>query len=100
MMAAEPQLLILDVRTPEEYRYLGHLPGATLLPLHQLPLEYNRLDPRRKTVVLCQHGVRSMDACLYLDHFGFQNLFNLTEGMAAWNGPVEREPFPENAHPS
>jgi rhodanese-related sulfurtransferase len=98
LLEADPSVRVLDVRTPEEYTHLGHLPQATLLPLHTLPTSYQSLDPLQKTVVLCQHGVRSLDACLYLEQLGFQHLYNLTHGMAAWDGPVEREPFPKQAN--
>lgn len=87
LMAAEPDLLLLDVRTPEEYQLLGHIPGATLLPIHLLPNALGTLDPNRKTVLICEHGVRSADAGHYLAHHGFRHLYNLTAGMAEWNGP-------------
>lgn len=91
LMAAEQQLVVLDVRMPDEYQFLGHLPKATLMPLHTLPAEVSRLDPLQKTVVLCQHGVRSLNACEYLSQLGFQYLYNLEAGMAEWDGPVVRE---------
>lgn len=91
LMAAEKSLVVLDVRMQDEYLYLGHLPEATLIPLHTLPAEVSRLDPLQKTVVLCQHGLRSLNACEYLNHLGFQHLYNLEAGMAEWDGPVVRE---------
>lgn len=94
MMAEKPDLVILDVRTPQEYLYLGHIPQATLLPLHELPNSWQQLDPAKETVVLCQHGVRSQDASHYLAQLGFTALYNLEEGMSTWDGPIEREPLP------
>jgi rhodanese-related sulfurtransferase len=95
LMASTPELLVLDVRTPEEFAYIGHIPNATLLPLQQLPMSWQQLDRERPTVVLCQHGVRSLDACYYLEQAGFSRLYNLVEGMSTWDGPVEREPLPQ-----
>src|SRR5688572_5686463 len=86
MLAAEPNLLVLDVRTPPEYYQLGHIPGATLLPIYELPGQLQNLNPAQKTVVLCEHGVRSADASHFLAHHGFQHIYNLTHGMADWNG--------------
>ena len=89
LQAQEPDLLLLDVRTPDEYFVLGHIPGAQLLPIYELPGRLTALDPQRKTVVICEHGIRSADASHYLAHHGFQNVYNLSAGMAEWNGPRE-----------
>ncbi len=94
MLSATPDLFVLDVRTPEEYAYLGHIPGATLLPLHQLPNALSTLNKDISMVVTCQHGVRSMDACWFLEQAGFDKLYNFTEGMSVWSGAIEREPLP------
>ncbi|GAB4283782.1 MAG: hypothetical protein Kow0092_38470 [Deferrisomatales bacterium] len=37
---------LLDVRQPEEYE-AGHLPGALLIPLPELPERLGELDPTR-----------------------------------------------------
>jgi len=36
----------LDVREPEEYEQ-GHLPGALLIPLSELPDRVSEIDPRK-----------------------------------------------------
>lgn len=87
LMAEEPGLLLLDVRTPQEFFGLGHIPGATLLPIHEIPEQMAALNPEQKTVVICEHGVRSHNASHFLAHHGFKALYNLTAGMAEWNGP-------------
>ncbi len=88
LLAAEPDIQLIDVRTPEEYVGLGHIPQARLLPMHELPNRWSELDKNRKTVLVCEHGVRSMDCAWYLKaHIGFQDVYNLTQGMAAWTGP-------------
>ena len=40
-------------------------------------------------VVHCEHGMRSFDASLYLIWQGRRDVFNLTEGLAGWTGPME-----------
>jgi rhodanese-related sulfurtransferase len=91
MLTASADLCLLDVRTPEEYDYLGHIPGSKLIPLHELPGRWQELDPEAKTVVYCQHGVRSLDASHYLNHLGFAEVYNLSEGFEPWDGPIERK---------
>ena len=80
---------LLDVRTPEEYFALGHIPDSRLLPTYELPGHLATLNPKALTVVICEHGIRSADAGHYLVHNGFDKVCNLTAGMAEWNGPRE-----------
>jgi rhodanese-related sulfurtransferase len=77
-------LLLLDVREPQEYRY-AKIDGSTLIPLQQIPARIGELDPNRNIVVICHHGMRSMQAAHYLAHQGFTNVANLTGGIDAWS---------------
>ncbi|TAJ21310.1 MAG: rhodanese-like domain-containing protein [Planctomycetota bacterium] len=81
---------VLDVRTPQETS-TGVIPGALLIPVQELPERLKEL-PRdgKKTLVYCAGGGRSAAACEMLTKEGFANLHNLTGGMGAWSGPVER----------
>ena len=36
VLVSRGEVRVLDVRTPEEYRDLGHIPGATLLPVDRV----------------------------------------------------------------
>jgi rhodanese-related sulfurtransferase len=78
--------LVLDVRTPEEYDALGHIPGSVLIPTYELPARLSTLNPVQPVVVVCEHGVRSVDACYYLLQNAFQSVYNLQQGMAFWDG--------------
>ena len=40
---------LVDVRQPDEYEK-GHLPGATLIPLGDLPGRLTELDPGKPTI--------------------------------------------------
>lgn len=80
--------LLLDVREPWEY-HICHLDGAVLVPMHQLPARLDELDPRRETVVICHHGVRSLQVANYLARLGFPRVINLQGGMAAWARDVD-----------
>ena len=77
-------VVILDVREDVEYND-GHIPGATLVPLGQIP---NRLAeiPKDKTVIaVCRSGNRSGQATDFLRQQGFDNVHNMTGGMNAWS---------------
>ncbi len=41
---------LIDVRQPEEYKQ-GHLPGAQLIPVGELPKRIVKLDPTKPTFV-------------------------------------------------
>ncbi|MEW5959029.1 MAG: rhodanese-like domain-containing protein [Chloroflexota bacterium] len=77
-------VFILDVREVDEFNS-SHIPGATLLPLGQIP---DRLDevPRDKTVIaVCRSGNRSGQAADFLRQQGFDNVHNMEGGMNAWS---------------
>lgn len=76
---------LIDVRQPKEYQQ-HHLPGAHLIPLAELA---NRLDEIKKgqpLIVYCRSGVRSKAACQQLENEGFDQVYNLTGGILAWQG--------------
>jgi rhodanese-related sulfurtransferase len=68
---------------------LGHIPQAQLIPISELPYAFRVLNRNEDVVVLCQHGIRSIDACYFLEAQGFDRIYNLIEGMSAWTGEVE-----------
>jgi rhodanese-related sulfurtransferase len=83
----EQQARVLDVRTPEEYERLGHIPGADLLPVHLIASAPAVLrGETRPIVVVCEHGVRSRHAADFLARAGFA-VHNMTGGMSIWCGP-------------
>ncbi|HKI84037.1 MAG TPA: molybdopterin-synthase adenylyltransferase MoeB [Candidatus Krumholzibacteria bacterium] len=75
--------LVLDVREPQELE-ICMLEGAVHIPLGQLEVRVAELDPRRETVLLCHHGIRSAHAAAYLRRTGFINARNLVGGIEAW----------------
>ena len=85
LLAADPNLLVLDVRTPPEYEAY-HIGGANLIPVQVIDQYFQQLDPNRTWLVVCEHGMRSEAACEFLAQQGFQNLNNMQGGMAAWVG--------------
>ncbi len=80
----QQQQLLLDVREDNEFAY-ARIPGSLHIPLGQLPEQLERLDAELDIVVICHHGVRSQQACLFLEQYGYQQLFNLQGGNDAWS---------------
>lgn len=79
---------LLDVREPHEHAIV-HLPGSRLIPLGQLPARLGELDPRRDLIVLCHHGVRSLQAVALLQGAGFHGATSLAGGIDAWAVEVD-----------
>jgi tellurite methyltransferase len=86
-LVAAGSVHVLDVRTPEEHRQLGHVPGAILLPVDLVVSGAATLPRDRPLLVHCEHGVRSIYACEVLERAGFDDLVHLTGGLATWTGP-------------
>jgi rhodanese-related sulfurtransferase len=85
LLANNDDILILDVRTDEEFEE-GHIDGAILIPANKLPFRYEEiLDYEDKPVlVYCQTGGRSPMATNFLEENGFSDIYHLYEGFARW----------------
>lgn len=73
---------LLDVREPAEW-VEGHVIGAKHIPLGQLLMRIDELDPNAETIVMCLSGGRSGLACELLSEKGY-NVVNMTGGLGAW----------------
>ena len=80
--------VLLDVREEWEIE-LCALAGIIHIPMQQVPVRLSALDTEKELVVICHHGVRSMQVVMFLERQGFKALFNLTGGMAAWADEVD-----------
>jgi rhodanese-related sulfurtransferase len=74
---------ILDVREPSEWTQF-HIPGATLIPLGDLPNRLNEVPKDRQVVVVCRTGNRSAQGRDILLNAGFKNVTSMTGGMTQW----------------
>ena len=50
--------VVVDVRQPDEYLG-GHVPGAVLIPLNDVPDRFGELPTDREVLVVCRSGGRS-----------------------------------------
>ena len=80
--------VLLDVRTPQEYRE-GHVPGSRNLPLQSIDQAAGVIkDKSTPLFVYCYSGSRSSQAVSRLMKMGYQNVKNIG-GMASYSGKVE-----------
>jgi rhodanese-related sulfurtransferase len=83
--AKDPSLVVLDVRTPEEFAE-GHVPGAVNVPHDQVGARLGELQSLKdKDVVLyCRSGRRAGMAAEVLQQAGFTRLQHLEGDMQGW----------------
>lgn len=75
--------VIIDVREPDEWAD-GHIPGAILIPLGELPSRLGDVPPNRPIVVVCRSGNRSAQGRDILLGAGFPAVTSLDGGMTDW----------------
>ena len=82
--------LVVDVRDRAEYE-AGHIPGAQLMPLPDLPARIQELPRDRPVYVVCEKGGRSAEAARSLAEGGVdaRPVAGGTQAWAASGRPVE-----------
>jgi len=79
------QVHVLDVRSAAEFDgELGHLEGATLIPLDELRARVAEIPGDKPIVVVCQTGKRSGMGTVILGKAGRTRIANLAGGMVRW----------------
>ncbi|MDX9827282.1 MAG: rhodanese-like domain-containing protein [Spirochaetia bacterium] len=96
MMDAKENLIILDVRTLEEYKE-GHIGGALLLPYDQISAATAAkaigMDKTRTVIVYCRSGRRSEIAAQSLASLGYKKIFDLG-AISSWPYGIQKGPPP------
>ncbi len=76
--------VLLDVREDWELA-VASVPGATHIPMNQIPQRLHELDTKAPIFVMCHSGVRSRNVTAYLAENGFDDAQNVTGGITAWS---------------
>ncbi len=80
---------LVDVREPWEHE-IGHLGGSLLMPVGEVASRaHQELDPDSAIIVYCHHGVRSLNAVVWLRNQGFEHARSLTGGIDLWSMAVD-----------
>ena len=82
--------ILLDVRSPDEYREI-HIPGSVLLPLGQIRSGISNIAPDKdaEIIVYCLSGMRASQAVSQLAAMGYTNVSNMG-GIRDWRYEVEK----------
>ena len=94
LLETNPKVVVLDVRTPEEFKS-GHIAGAKNIDFNSEDFEKQvaALDKNQTYVVHCAAGGRSAQACKVIEQVKLPSVYHMKEGFKAWEKagkPVEK----------
>jgi len=77
------ELLLYDIRTPAEFDQ-GIIRGGKLTPLNTVPTMMHEIPTDKTVVFYCRSGVRSAQACDYVNEQLGLDTINLAGGIISW----------------
>jgi|SRR6056297_488654 len=89
---ASPAFHLIDCREEDEF-VICRIEDSTLIPLSRFAEDgpaFIEATPR-PTVVLCHHGMRSMNATMYLREKGFEQVWSLVGGIDLWSTQIDSD---------
>jgi rhodanese-related sulfurtransferase len=82
---------LIDVREPWEFER-SYIDGAKLMPMGDVPSRaHQELDPEDHIIVICHHGVRSMNVTAWLRQQGFEKAQSMRGGIDAWSRSIDSQ---------
>jgi rhodanese-related sulfurtransferase len=80
----ENKARLIDVREPWEFAQ-ARIEGSVLIPMNDIPSRaHQELKTDERLLVICHHGVRSMNVTMWLRNQGFEQAQSLRGGIDAW----------------
>ena len=88
MIASNPDVIILDVRTPQEFEK-KHIVNAVLLPIEDLREgDFSKIPDKDATILIyCWTGRRAADSAQILVEHGYKHVYEMG-GIVDWVGSV------------
>lgn len=83
-LASGDHVVLLDVRTQQEWAEDGRSPDATFIPLEELGARLDELNRDDTIIVVCRSGNRSQQAASFLRDHGFAHITEIEGGMRRW----------------
>ena len=88
MLNHQPECKLLDVREPFEYD-LARIDGSLLVTQEAVDEILQTWEKDTPIICCCHHGMRSQQACQFLQTQGFTRLYNMTGGIDAWSVEID-----------
>lgn len=83
--------IVLDVREPEEFA-VTRLNDSTLIPMQTIPAQLQKIETiadEKTLLVLCHHGVRSLQVVAWLRQQGIENCYSVAGGIDRWSRELD-----------
>ena len=84
-------IVLVDVREPFEHA-VARIEDALLIPMNTIPGHVDDLREkasRERIVVLCHHGVRSLNVVQWLRRQGIENTWSMAGGIDLWSVAID-----------
>ena len=88
ILKQNPEIPLLDVRTPEE-RDSACIENSVLLDQNLVEEILDSWDRNKKIIFICHVGQRSRQAAQYFTSQGFQQIYNISDGIKGWSNSVD-----------
>jgi rhodanese-related sulfurtransferase len=89
LLDCNSDVVVLDVREPWEIA-TASIGGTTNIPMGDIPSRFSEeLDPKKRIVVICHHGVRSMNVTVWLRQQGLEDVQSLRGGIDRWSREID-----------
>ncbi len=81
-MMKNSNIYLIDVRSSQEFDE-GHLNGAINIPIYNIEKDIEKIIKNKKEIIIiyCSSGYRSKKAKEILEKLGFENVYNLKDGL-------------------
>ena len=87
LMNNNEQIALVDVREKGE-RVMASIEGSIHGPMMAIPHQLKQFNKEKPVYLFCHSGVRSAQACLYLEKEGFDSV-NIIGGIHAWSTEID-----------
>lgn len=91
-MMKKKNTVMLDVRTPEEYKsgYIGNAVNYNVMDSLTFLNTISALDKNKKFLLYCKSGRRSGKALVMMKDMGFKKVHHLKGGITEWKGELKK----------
>lgn len=84
--------VLIDVREPEEWA-IARIDGSKPIPMQEVPAQLQELEAladESDLLVLCHHGVRSLQVVYWLRQQGVENCYSVAGGLDRWSREIDK----------
>ncbi len=88
LKTTSPLPVLLDVREEWEFQTC-HIQGSLHIPMNVIADHLDKLGKDQTIVLICHHGMRSLQVAHFLESRGYEHIINLKGGIDAWARDVD-----------